>query len=107
MKEKKLPSECPSCEHRIAIERLSCARCGTAVEGHFSLPRLARLTPAEQRFLELFLLASGNLKEVGKRLDLSYPTVRKRLDALVARVAEEVERDQAPREDMPGEGEGS
>ena len=103
MREKKLPSACPSCEHGIAIERLSCSRCGTVVEGHFSLPRIARLAPAEQRFIELFLLASGNLKEVGKRLDLSYPTVRKRLDALVARVAEEVESDQALRAEPPAE----
>ena len=103
MKEEKLPTTCPSCEQGIAVERLSCSRCCTAVEGHFSLPRLARLTSAEQRFLELFLLASGNLKEVGKRLDLSYPTVRKRLDALVARVAEEVEKDQTLREKRPGE----
>jgi hypothetical protein len=97
----KLPLRCPSCENTLVIERLSCSKCDTTVEGCYSLPRLARLTPDDQRFLELFILTSGSLKVTGKRLGLSYPTVKKRLNELIARMAREVERDQAPRAEAP------
>ena len=99
MTTKKLPHKCPSCESALVIERLHCSKCDTIVEGHFSLPRLARLNSSDQRFLELFILASGNLKVTGKRLGLSYPTVKKRLNELIAGIAREVERDQARRAD--------
>ena len=36
------------------------------------------------RFLELFLRCRGNLRDVERTLGLSYPTVRARLDALLA-----------------------
>ena len=105
MTRKKLPHRCPSCESTLVIERLRCSKCDTIVEGCFSLPRLARLTPVDQRFLELFILASGSLKVTGKRLGLSYPTVKKRLNELIARIAREVERDQAHRaEALEGDG---
>ena len=99
MEEKKLPRRCPSCENSLVIERLRCSRCDTIVEGCFSLPRLARLTPVDQHFLELFVLASGNLKVTGKRLGLSYPTVKKRLNELIAGITREVEKDQTRGED--------
>jgi len=78
-------------------------KCDTTVVGCFSLPRLARLTSDDQRFLELFILASGSLKVTGKRLGLSYPTVKKRLNELIARIAREVERDQIRPGEAPGE----
>jgi hypothetical protein len=36
------------------------------------------------KFLELFLRCRGNLRDVERTLGLSYPTVRARLDALLA-----------------------
>jgi hypothetical protein len=64
--------------------RLQCTSCGTAVEGHFELSKFNRLDPEQLAFLELFLRARGNIKEVERELGLSYPTVRARLDALLA-----------------------
>jgi hypothetical protein len=37
-------------------------------------------------FLRRFLLASGSLKEVAQSYDVSYPTVRLRLDRLIQKV---------------------
>lgn len=54
-----------------------------ALEGEFSSPRLLRLEIEEQRFVELFVLASGSLKEMARVLGVSYPTVRNRLDRLI------------------------
>ena len=74
---------CLNCSGEIEIERTSCRSCGLAYEGRFSLPRLARL-PAEYHALaERILLAGGNLKEVAGVENVSYPTLRKRVDALI------------------------
>ena len=48
------------------------------------LPRLARLSPEDRKFVEIFVLSGGSLKEVGRHLNLSYPTVRARLDRVIA-----------------------
>jgi hypothetical protein len=53
-------------------------------EGDISQARLARLTPEQQHLAEQILLASCNLKDVAQSLEVSYPTLRKRLDGLIA-----------------------
>ena len=77
---------CVTCHSALEVERLHCAACGLAYEGRFGLPRLARLGPAEQDLTERVLLAAGNLKEVAGAIEVSYPTLRKRLDALILRL---------------------
>ena len=62
---------------------MSCRACGLAFEGRFGLPRLARLEPGQQRLVEQIVLAAGNLKDVAGVLEVSYPTLRKRLDGLI------------------------
>ena len=59
-----------------------------SIEGDFGTPRLARLEPEDQQLIESFLLAGGNLKSLAENLSLSYPTLRKRLDAMINRLAE-------------------
>jgi hypothetical protein len=54
------------------------------VEGHFDLCKYCRLEPEHLAFLELFLKSRGNIKDVERELGLSYPTVRNRLDAMLA-----------------------
>ena len=56
--------------------------------------------PAEQlKFLELFLRCRGNMRDVERTLGLSYPTVRARLDALLASLGYTVA-EPAPSEDQ-------
>ena len=88
-----IPKLCPSCETPLCIEQLKCRTCTTVVQGEFPLPRLARFTSDEQRFLELFVLCSGSLKAMSNDLGVSYPTVRKRLTALVYKLESEIEKD--------------
>ena len=76
---------CGICHSTLEAERLRCTACGLAYEGRFVLPRLARLGPAEQDLAERVLLAAGNLKEVAGAIEVSYPTLRKRLEALILR----------------------
>ena len=47
------------------------------------MPRLARLEPEQQMLVEQLVLAAGSLKVVAKVIEVSYPTLRKRLDSLI------------------------
>jgi hypothetical protein len=44
------------------------------------------LEPDDAQFLKRFLLASGSLKALAQEYDVSYPTIRARLDRLIAKV---------------------
>jgi hypothetical protein len=76
-------STCPVCAGELAVTRLQCRSCGTAIEGDFSVGRFGRLSREQLALLESFLRARGNLKELERELKVSYPTVRARIDALV------------------------
>lgn len=52
------------------------------MEGHFSLCPFCRLDEKDQTLLHLFLKARGNVKELQRELEVSYPTARSRLDQL-------------------------
>jgi len=62
---------------------MSCPFCEISVEADFPAPRLARLPVEHQRFIEMFVLASGNLKAIAEQAGVSYPTVRSRLDKII------------------------
>lgn len=85
------PGKCPVCSHDLEVVRLQCTNCGTAVEGHFEPSKFSRLDPEQLMFLDLFLKARGNIKEVERELGLSYPTVRNRLDGLLVALGYAVE----------------
>lgn len=76
-------STCPVCSSELAITRLQCRSCGTAIEGEFNVGRFGRLNRDQLALLESFLRARGNAKELERELKVSYPTVRARIDALV------------------------
>lgn len=78
----------------MEVRRLHCRRCDTAVEGRFTTPRLARLTPEQQQFVETFLKVRGNIREMERELGVSYPTVRSRLDDILRALGHRVERSQ-------------
>lgn len=47
---------------------------------------LARLDDGEQEFVLRFVLSSGSLKDMARSYAVSYPTIRAKLDALIARL---------------------
>ena len=79
---------CANCNGIVEVERLRCSACGLVYEGRFAPARLARLDPAQQHLVERIVLAAGNLKEVAGALEISYPTLRKRLDGLILALRE-------------------
>lgn len=74
---------CPVCSGELAVTRLRCGECGTTIEGEFSVGRFGRLGREQLTLLESFLRSRGNLRDMERELDISYPTVRVRVEALV------------------------
>ncbi|SEO04028.1 Protein of unknown function [Amphibacillus marinus] len=53
------------------------------------------LEPEDLNFIKKFILASGSLKEIAKAYQVTYPTVRLRLDKLIQKIklAEDTQKD--------------
>ena len=73
------------------MAKLACPDCTTSVHGDYLLPALCRLGSEDQQFAIAFILYSGSLKGMAKLYGVSYPTVRNRLDDLIARLEATVE----------------
>src|SRR5215211_5426140 len=82
--------DCPYCGAAMAVTRMSCGRCHVAIEAAFPMSRLAGLPVEHQRFIEMFVLAGGNLKEIAEQVGVSYPTVRSRLDKVIESLRGEI-----------------
>lgn len=76
--------DCPVCHGPLHITKLHCPSCGTTIEGDFQAERLLALTPEQRKFVLSFLRSRGNIREMEKELGISYPTVRARLDQILA-----------------------
>ena len=83
---------CPYCNESMAITRMTCGSCHVAVDAMFPAPRLMNLPSEHQRFIEIFILASGNLKQMAEQAGVSYPTVRSRLDKVIDALRQEIAR---------------
>jgi hypothetical protein len=75
----------------MTVTRLHCRHCDSTLEGHFDLGPLAHLTAEQLRFAELFIRCEGKLTRVGEELNMSYPTVRSRLNSVIRALGYEVE----------------
>ena len=78
-----LSTRCPYCFSRMQVQSLVCAGCTTQIKSDFATPGFLELSGEQQKFAVEFILASGSLKEMAKILDVSYPTVRGRLDRII------------------------
>lgn len=77
-------STCAVCGNKLEVTELHCHRCDTRYQGHFHLDKFSYLSPEQKFFIEVFLKCRGNIKEVEKELDISYPTVRSKLDDVIS-----------------------
>ena len=69
--------------------------CGSALQGNFTLGRLARLTREQLQFVEVFIRCRGKIKDVEEELGISYPTVVARLNEVVGAMGFEVKQEDA------------
>ncbi len=82
----KLPIHCPACEAALKVSQLLCDSCATVVSGNYAMPVFLKLQADEQDFILKFLLSSGSLKEMANQMNLSYPTIRNKLDDLIEKI---------------------
>jgi hypothetical protein len=83
MSDRAVIGRCPICSEQLRVVRLDCSSCGTRLEGSFSLGRFQSLSAEQLEFLEVFVRARGNFRDVEREMGISYPTVRSRLDAII------------------------
>ena len=77
---------CPVCEKELEITRYSCPNCGTSIDGHFQIDDFANLTEEQLQFIKVFICCQGNIKEVEKELNISYPTVKNKLQTIKTKI---------------------
>jgi len=82
--------KCPVCGNTLAVTRLHCRTCDTALEGQFSLGRFYQLTPEQLAFVETFIRSECKLTRVQEELSISYPTARARLTDVIRALGYEV-----------------
>jgi len=63
---------------------MECPDCRVSLEGEFELSPLAKLSPDDQAFVIAFLRHHGSIKKMETVFDISYPTVKNRLNAIAA-----------------------
>lgn len=78
----------PACDPvsggELYISELASDDSGITIRGRFAVSKFARLDADQANFLETFLRCKGTISAVEKELGISYPTVKSRLDALLA-----------------------
>ncbi|MFO1015830.1 MAG: DUF2089 domain-containing protein [Caulobacteraceae bacterium] len=84
----------------MVVERVRLADSDIAIEGAFELPELARLTADDQVFVAAFLRSHGSIKEMEQVFGVSYPTVKARLNRIVASLSFVETVAAAPRNDV-------
>ena len=82
--------DCPYCSAPMTVTRMSCAKCAIEIQADFPMSRLGGLPVEHQRFIEMFVLAGGNLKEIAEGVGVSYPTIRSRLDKVIDALRAEI-----------------
>src|SRR5881394_2699153 len=85
MADNQLPvsNECPFCHEVMSVTEMTCDTCRVLISAAFPMSRLGTLPVEHQRFIEMFVLAGGNLKEIAEQVGVSYPTIRSRLDKVI------------------------
>ncbi|QXT63499.1 DUF2089 domain-containing protein [Tessaracoccus palaemonis] len=80
------PADCPVCGDNLVTTSKGCLTCGTQIAGEFASCEFCALGEADLDLLKVFLSSRGNLREVEKFLQVSYPTARARLDAVLVKL---------------------
>ena len=75
---------CSDCQRPLKVARMACPSCSLVVEGNFEVSALAGLSVDDQAFVIAFVRHHGSLKEMEALFNISYPTVKNRLNAIGA-----------------------
>lgn len=76
-------STCPHCHGKLKIKEYQCTSCNLILRGDFEESYFANLSKEQLEFIRTFIIVQGNIKEMEKRLNISYPTVKNRLSEII------------------------
>lgn len=79
-----IPSHDPVSGKPLLVTELQTEDGEVTIRSRFSIPRIAQLDEENFRFMETFLRCRGMMNAVERELGISYPTVRSKLDNLLA-----------------------
>jgi hypothetical protein len=77
-------ASCPDCKQPMKLSKAVCPSCGMAMDGDFEVSPLGKLSLDDQAFVMAFVRHHGSLKKMESLFDISYPTVKNRLNAIAA-----------------------
>ncbi len=80
---------CPLCEGELAIKEFHCSTCGVSFRGNFAQSWISGLNPEQLEFIKLFVVVQGSIREMEKRLGISYPTVKNRLAEIIRQISKD------------------
>ena len=106
-----LLGRCPVCGGELSIAEYLCSDCDVSRRGEFQRCEPCSLPGDLMHFVDVFLESEGNLRAFERRLGISYPTVKSRVAAVNAHLAESrlrqraAEADRREQEAPPGHGE--
>ncbi|MHB0998138.1 MAG: DUF2089 domain-containing protein [Armatimonadota bacterium] len=66
----------------IVVERVRLTNDDIAIEGSFELPPIAALPSDDQVFVAAFIKCHGSIKQMEEWFDVSYPTIKNRLNRI-------------------------
>ncbi|MGH9864738.1 MAG: DUF2089 domain-containing protein [Candidatus Acidiferrales bacterium] len=77
-------SICPDCRHLLKVAKMVCPSCNMVMEGEFEVSPLGKLSSDDQVFVIAFVRHHGSLKKMESLFNISYPTVKNRLNSIGA-----------------------
>lgn len=75
------------------MTRIKCLSCELEVSSHFSTCKFCTLSATDLQFMETFIKARGNVKEMERELEISYWSIRSQLNELIEKLGFESEPD--------------
>lgn len=75
---------CPDCKQPMRLSKAVCGSCGLSMDSDFEVSPLGKLRLDDQAFVIAFVRHHGSLKKMESLFDISYPTVKNRLNAIAA-----------------------
>jgi len=83
--------KCPVCGGKLRVAEYRCDSCGTIIRGRFDICEFCALSEEELKFLKSFILSYGNISVVAKKYNISHPTAKLRLKAIIKKLGWEEE----------------
>ena len=84
---------CPACGAELVVSEYHCESCDTTVAGRFHNSAFPGLTAEQIDFVKTFVRCEGKITRMEAELDLSYPTIRNRLQDVIRAMGYEPKRE--------------